>query len=424
MTNLLPPDSTENIANPLPMIAWKEAGKALTAHWRSERGAPPPKRVVLADDTLSADSAHRMACEGTGLLWRGDFQNARLLLQAMARRIDKPPKASKLAKVGRKKALDEAVSGVPAGQAFHLYRQAQSQRARVLSMVLIEFSADYSIALRRAPDVRQACAQAWGAPDNEVTETGPDIGTGTGTSVASLRELLGVVSAHEWRKKGVEIPALGKAPNNRIHPHYGVFSPVRGEYVDLVATAPLPTIRPSKFVAFDIGTGTGVLSAVLALREIDQIVATDQDLRALACARENIDRLRLPTAVKVMQADLFPVGLASVIVCNPPWLPARPGSPLEGAVYDEDSRMLLGFIKGLAAHLAPGGEGWLILSNFAEHLGLRSRAELLGAIKEGGLKVAGRLDATPQHPKVQDTSDLLHVARAREVTSLWRLVAA
>ena len=367
---------------------------------------------MLADDTTSADTAYRLACEGTALLWRGDFQNARQLLQALARRVDKPPKASKLAKVERKKSAASAASGVPPGQAFHLHRQAQSQRARVLGMLLVQFDADYGITLRRAPDARQACTEAWGPAD-----------AAAGTSVASLRELMGVISAHEWRKKGVEIAVLGKSPNNRIHPHYGVFSPVRGEYVGLVAQAPLPTTTQSKYVAFDIGTGTGVLSAVLSLRDIAQVVATDQDPRALACARENLQRLRLPGQVKVMQADLFPEGLASVIVCNPPWLPARPGSPLEGAVYDEDSRMLLGFLNGLAVHLAPGGEGWLILSDFAEHLGLRTRAELLAAITAGGLKVLGRMDVKPEHAKVLETSDPLHAARAAEVTSLWRLAA-
>ena len=406
-----------------PFLHWTEEKQPRTALWRSERGAAPPKRVVLADDTLSADSAYRQACEGTGLLWRGDFQNARLLLQALTRRIDKPPKASKTAKIGRKKALAQAETGVPSGEAFHLYRQAKAQRARVVGMVLIEFGADYGITLRRAPDAKQACTEAWGPADDG------------GPSVASLRELMGVISAHEWRKKGVEIPALTSAgaavakaaPNNRIYPHYGVFSPVRGEYVDLVAKAPLPKHsaknRPAKIVAFDIGTGTGVLAAVLALREVDQVVATDQDERALACAKENIYKLRLPNPVKVMQADLFPEGLASVIVCNPPWLPARPGSPLEGAVYDEGSRMLLGFIKGLAAHLAPGGEGWLILSDFAEHLGLRTRAELLAAIEAGGLKVLGKMDVKPEHPKALDASNPLAEARAKEVTSLWRLAA-
>ena len=411
--------SDPELATPIE-INWLEAGNNRTAVWRSERQAPPPKRVVLADDTMSADTAYRQACEGTGLLWRGDFQNARLLLQSLARRIDKPPKASKTARQERKKSVHAQANGVPAGQAFHLYRQARSQRARVLGMVLIEFAADYSIALRRAPDARQACAEAWGPAQEGAT-----------ASAASLRELMGITSAHEWRKKGVEIAALTSsgaavakaAPNNRIYPHYGVFSPVRGEYVDLVAAAPLPKQRPAKFVAFDIGTGTGVLAAVLALREVDQVVATDQDPRALVCAKENIYKLRLPNPVKVMQADLFPEGLASVIVCNPPWLPARPSSPLEGAVYDEGSRMLLGFLKGLGAHLAPGGEGWLILSDFAEHLGLRTRAELLAAIESGGLKVLGRMDAKPVHAKSLDSSNPLAEARGLEVTSLWRLGA-
>jgi methylase of polypeptide subunit release factors len=127
--------------------------------------------------------------------------------------------------------------------------------------------------------------------------------------------------------------------------------------------------------------------------------------------------------VEVVSADLFPAGRAPLIVCNPPWVPARAGSPLERAVFDPDSRMLKGFIGGLAAHLEPGGEGWLVLSDLAEHLGLRSRAELLAAFDGAGLKVVGRMDAKPDHPRVADTSDPLHAARAAELTSLWRLAA-
>jgi methylase of polypeptide subunit release factors len=225
---------------------------------------------------------------------------------------------------------------------------------------------------------------------------------------------LGVIGAHEWRKKGVDVPALGA----RIHPHYGVFAPVRGEYVDLVAKAPLPA---GCTLAFDIGTGTGVLAALLAQRGVARIVATDQDPRALACAAENLARLGLVERVEPMAADLFPDGRAPLIVCNPPWLPGRAGSSLERAVYDPDSRMLTGFIGGLADHLEAGGEGWLILSDLAEHLGLRTRAELLAAIAAGGLKVAGRMDARPSHPRATDSSDPLHAARAAEITSLWRL---
>ncbi|MHB1249920.1 MAG: methyltransferase [Polaromonas sp.] len=412
MTTYASVASAESIARPSSVIVWTEAGQARSAHWRSERAAPPPKRVVLADDTMTADTAYRLACAGTALLWRGDFQNARQLLQALARRVDKPARAPK----NPRKKPAQASAGAPSpAEAFHLHRQAQAQRARVLGMVLVPFNADYIIPLRRAPDARQACTEAWGPADDT-----------TGPSVASLRELLGLISAHEWRKKGIEIAALGEPPHNRIHPHYGVFSPLRGEYVGLVATAPLPA-GPDPFVAFDIGTGTGVLAAVLARRGIRQVVATDQDPRALVCARDNLARLGVSgqagVSVQVVQADLFPEGRASLVVCNPPWLPARPSSPIESAVYDEGSRMLLGFLKGLAAHLAPGGEGWLILSDFAEHLGLRSRAQLLAAIDGAALKVLGRLDARPAHPKVSDTTDPLHAARALEVTSLWRLAA-
>ena len=380
-----------------PVIAWTEGEVACSARWRSERGAPPPKRVVIADDATKADDAYGLACQGTALLWRGDFQNARQLLKALASRADRPPR--------KPKGAATAPAPISTAGAFHLHRQARSQRARTLRMLLIPLDADYGIPLRRAPDLRQACMEAYGPAD--------------GPSVVSLRELLGLVGAHEWRTKGIEIPAIG----GRIHPHYGIFAPVRREYVDLVAEAPLPPALSGNNVAFDIGTGTGVLAAVLARRGIKRVIATDQDPRALACARENIDRLGLSKRVDVVQADLFPEGRAALVVCNPPWVPARPSSPLEHGIYDPESRMLRGFLGGLAAHLSPGAEGWLILSDLAEHLGLRSRDELLAMFDAAGLRVVDRSDVRPVHPKASDETDPLHAARAAEVTSLWRLAA-
>ncbi|MFB4301166.1 methyltransferase [Actinomadura sp. NTSP31] len=371
------------------VIGWHEDGRDRSARWRSESGAAPPRRVVIADDATRADEAYRLACEGTALLWRGDFQNARQLLAAMARRADRTPRKR------RRKA--EQPSQV---QAFHLYRQARAQRARTLGMLLVPVESGHTIPLRRAPDVVAACTEAYGPADEPY--------------VTSLRELLGLVGAHEWREKGVPIPALG---GDRVHPHYGVFSPVRGEYVDLVAQAPLPATT----VAFDIGTGTGVLAAVLARRGMQRVVATDQDPRALGCARDNIERLDLGKHVELVQADLFPEGRAPLIVCNPPWLPGKPATPLEHAVYDPGGRMLRGFLGGLAGRLEPGGEGWLILSDLAEHLGLRSREELLALFDASGLTVAGRLDTKPAHPRTADADDPLHAARAAETTSLWRL---
>ncbi|MDO9147628.1 MAG: class I SAM-dependent methyltransferase [Hydrogenophaga sp.] len=396
-----------------PLIHWTTPdGVPASARWRSERGAPAPQRVVLADDTITADAAYRLACAGTAMLWQGDFHNARQLLQAMARRCDTTP-ARKHRKAARPA---DAHSAVPTGaDAFHKHRQTQSQRARILGMLLLRFEPDHTLALRRAPDVQLACTHAWGAA-----------ALNGGDSVASMRELLGLTSAQEWRRVGVEVPALGSGPNNRVFPHYGVFSPVRGEYIDLVAQAPLPVAPSGQASAatqpvFDIGTGTGVLSAVLARRGVGPVTATDLDPRALACAHANLSQLGVRDCVTLLQTDLFPPGQALLVVCNPPWLPARASSPVEHAVYDEGSRMLKGFLNGLAAHLAPGGEGWLILSDLAEHLGLRSRAELLAWIEHAGLTVLGRLDVRPRHSKASNARDPLHSARSAEVTSLWRL---
>lgn len=388
------------------MLQWQHQGIDYQAAWRSENGQQAPRRVQVVDDTVSADAAYRMACEGTGLLWVGDFHNARHLMEALKRRLDKPAR-SHSAKARKAKAATAAP--VTPAQAFHLHRQVQGQRARVLSSILIALQPDYAIALRRAPDWRQACLEAWGEPAADA-----------GLQVVSLRELLGVVGAHEWRKKGVAMPVLGKEA--RIYPHYGVFSPVRGEYVQMVKDAPLP--QAGKTLAFDIGVGTGVLSAVLVKRGVQQVIATDMSPRALACAKDNLQRLGLQEQVQLQQTDLFPEGQAGLIVCNPPWVPARAVTTLEQAVYDDNSAMLRGFLNGLRAHLLPGGEGWLILSDLAEHLGLRSRAELEAWIADAGLYVVYRMDTKPVHGKAQDASDPLHAARAAEVTSLWRLAAA
>jgi SAM-dependent methyltransferase len=378
-----------------PVVRWTEDDESRSARWRSESGAPPPKRVVIADDRTPADDAYGLACQGTALLWRGDFQNARQMLVALASRADR--------QLRRPKKPPAASMAASPAEAFHLHRQARAQRARTLGALLVPLDADFGIPLRRAPDIREACAEAYG-PGEEP-------------SIASLRALLGLIGAHEWRSKGIEIAALG----GRIHPHYGVFAPIRSEYVDLIAAAPLPALTSSLSVALDIGTGTGVLAAVLARRGIRRVVATDQDPRALACARENLERLGLLERVEVLEADLFPAGRAALVVCNPPWIPARPSSPIERGIYDSGSQMLRGFLGALPAHLEPAGEGWLILSDLAEHLGLRPRSQLLAAFDAAGLKVLERRDVRPKHPRVSDTTDPLHAARAAELTSLWRL---
>ena len=394
-----------------PPISWEEGETTYACRWRSEKGTPPPKKLIIAEDTITADEAYRVACEGKGIIWRGDYQNAKQLLQAMSRRADKPSKKSVRNQKSAKKQQEGLIPlAKPMSEIFHKHRLTQSQRSRTLGMLLIQVNPDHSIPLRRAPDVTQACLAVYG----KVTEP----------YVMSLRDLLGFIGSLEWRKNGMALDAIKDLGDSRIHPHYGVFAPVRSEYIGLLEKAPLPASLTKQSIAFDIGTGTGVLAAVLAKRGVQKIIATDLDERAIECAAENIEGLGIGKQVKLVQTNLFPDSQAALIVCNPPWVPARPSSPIEYAVYDPDSQMLKGFLSGLKEHLLPDGEGWLILSDLAEHLGLRTRAELLEWIAAAGLSVLGRNDVRPTHAKALDKEDPLYRARAAEVTSLWRLGAA
>ena len=214
---------------PASLIHWQENGQPRHARWRSEAGLPAPEQVIVADDTLSADAAFRLIQAGRAILWRGDYPNARHLLQALTRRVDRPPR-------------NAPPPARTALESFERHRTVQERRATLLGRLLMPLTGNYQLPLRRGQDVHDACVAALGEPIAD----GPD-------AVISLRGLLALVSAWEWRKKGAHVPALGAT----IHPHFGVFSPVRGEYVDLVAQAPLP--QPCD-TAFDIGVGSGVLS--------------------------------------------------------------------------------------------------------------------------------------------------------------------
>lgn len=421
-------------------VQWSENGTERRAGWRPENGARPPRDIVVVDDDVAADSALRMARGGTAILWRGDFQNARQLVQALDRRLEKAAsrkaasrKAAKVAKAARADhatGVARATRDADLGDLFHANRLARSQRAAILGKILVELEADYSISLRRAPDVRDACEHAYGksagvdAAGCEAVGAGTGAGSGSGeddegSTLVSLPELLGVISAYEWHRKGIEVAALG----DRIHPAYGVFAPTRDEYIDLVADAAWPKGVDDP-VVFDIGTGTGVLAAILARRGARHVVATDINPRAVRCAKDNVDRLGVADRVRVEQADLWSAGddeRADVVVCNPPWIPGRPTSALEQGIYDPKSDVLHRYLTGLARRLNAGGEGWLILSDLAELLGLRSRDELQQRIADAGLVVVDRIDTAARHSRAADDTDPLHAARSRERTSLWRL---
>jgi methylase of polypeptide subunit release factors len=356
------------------------------AVWRTESGEPQPSRVSEVDDRLTAAAAMGRIRSGEWLLYTGDYRNARQLLGAMARRL-------------RKRRDGPARTPL---EVFRAEREAREHEQRTLSHLLVSLDPAYQLELRSAPDVAAACREAWGEPPAQRT-------------ALPLKLLLGVLGAAEWRRKGLEVPGL----KGRLHPHYGVFTPTRSEYVGLLLEAP----APEGLRVFDIGTGTGVLAFVLLQRGAASAVGTDAEPRAVASAREDAGQLRLSDRFEAVETDLFPPGRADLVVCNPPWLPELPRTRLDRAVFDPDSRLLRAFIAGLPERLNPGGHGYLLLSDFAERLGLRPSGFLEERFGEAGLRVALTKSTGAAHPRSKDPEDPLHAVRSSEQVTLYALAS-
>ena len=131
------------------MVSWFENGTEHTARWHSENGAPPPEQIEVVDDTVTANAALRRLRAGTGLLWRGDYHNARQLLKAAARRVDHRV-------ISRKLGIAEL---------FRAHRAERAERAAVLGGIVVLIEPGLHLALRRAPDMADACREAYGDLD-------------------------------------------------------------------------------------------------------------------------------------------------------------------------------------------------------------------------------------------------------------------
>jgi len=370
-------------------ITWRDAsGVEHRSAWPSEV-EPPSRRPGLVGDATRADGALRRARTGEFLVYQGDYHNARQLLASMGRRL----------------ARARPRPGGDLAERWRAVRAGRNEDHTVLSRLLVPVEGDLRIPLRRAPDLRPALAHALGgAPGREL--------------LLPLREVLGAVGSFEWRRRGVEVPALG----GRVYPLHGVFAPVRGEHVALVA-AELGNFPLAGKLAFDVGTGTGVLAVLLA-RSGARVVATDVSEAAVRSAEEEVARFGLGGNVEVKTMDLFPPGRADLVVTNPPWIPGDPESPLDRAVYDPGGSFLRRFLSELPRHLREAGEGWLVLSDLAELVGLRPPGQLAEALAEAGLRVVRTRSARPGHPRSRDPEDPVSEARSRETVTLYRLQPA
>lgn len=354
----------------------------MSAHWRTESDTPRPEKFHDVDDSLNADGALRRVRKGEYLVYRGDFHNARQLLGAMGRRLNSPRHA-----------------GTPLA-AFRAERKARAIEHETLGRIVVELDSSYKLNLKRAPDVALAAKQVWGDPGDRST-------------LVSLKTLLGVLGAAEWRKKGLDVPGLKR----KLTPHYGVYQPTRTEYVEVARK--LDKVEGTQ--VFDIGTGTGVLGLLMLEKGADGVVGTDIEPRAVACARDNAKFFKVSDRFTIEEKSLFPDGKADLIICNPPWVPEAPKNRVDRAVFDEGNQMLIGFLSGLKKHLTKGGRGALIISNLGELLGLREPGALEAMFTEYGLEELRRYTIPAKHGKAKDKDDPMHAVRSKEITTMYVL---
>jgi release factor glutamine methyltransferase len=174
--------------------------------------------------------------------------------------------------------------------------------------------------------------------------------------------------------------------------------------LDCAATAPHPS-------AIDLGTGSGAIAlALAAAMPALEVTACDASADALAVARTNAERLRLP--VRLALGDWWgavPGGRWGLAVSNPPYVAA--GDPHLAALRHEPAmaltpggdglQALRSVVAGAPARLWPGA--WLLLEHghdqadavqamLRQHgfTGVQTRADLAGLSRCTG----GRLSAS------------------------------
>lgn len=343
----------------------------------SESGQAEADQLVAFNERASAKVVLRWLREGKVLLWEGDWEKGVELLGELRRILQSE--------------RGEDVGG-SALDRWKEQRGAVREQGELLGGILVAIEKGGEVRLRNAPDVRRAVELAWGLE--------------SGLRVVALNTLIGALSAAEWTRKGIEVPGL----KGKLKPRFGVFSPTRRAYVDL-----LSHLQVKGKTVLDVGCGTGVLGFVLLQRGATSALGTDLDGRSVECATDNAARLGLAKRYRAELADLFPKGERfDCIVFNAPWVPEVPRTRLDRAVFDEGGKTLDRFVQGLRGSLTEGGVGAILVSDLPEKLGLREAGYLEKAAADAGLQVLLVADVPAVHGRARDVRDPLHEVRGAE----------
>ncbi len=242
-------------------------------------------------------------------------------------------------------------------------------------------------------------------------------------------QVQGLNSAWQWYVNGIYIPVLGR----KIHPWYGTYFPVRFEHLELFENW-LKNYRGAKNYAFDIGTGSGVLTLQLLKHDFIKVYATDNNPNAIIGIEEYIS-INEESKIVPVHGDLF-AGIdekVDLIVFNPPWLQAAHDTEgLESAIYYEKS-LFERFFEQAFDHLAENGRIVMLFSNLQQVI--QSEAANQQQLNQTGVTnpIEAELASGLRFQKVQlmekqvrpasKRTKRKHDQRASESVQLWVLKA-
>ncbi len=163
------------------------------------------------------------------------------------------------------------------------------------------------------------------------------------------------------------------------------------------AAAELQAELNSSSKILDIGTGTGLLSLLLAQKVASQITALEINAEAAAEAASNINLAGKENQIEILSVSLQnfkPTTLFDAIICNPPFFKQslKSKDANKNLVLHEDNLPLEYLIDFIKNNLTATGSAFLLLP-------AGRKTEVLGLMKEKNFFVEKLVEVlqTPQH---------------------------